>query len=120
MAVYLHMRFVPVQAAAVMAGPLFDRMKSFLTGGKINPFICAAEISAFPMAGGLDARSANDEGSNTNILMPAMGATTAGQRDRVPQEGFSPHSRARYLAWERVIETAVPSCYNDFEEIGVG
>lgn len=103
-----------------MAGPFFDRMKSFLTGGKINPFICAAEISAFPMAGGLDARSANDEGSNTNILMPAMGATTAGQRGNVLREGFSPQARARYPTWERVIETAVPSCYNDFEEIGVG
>ncbi|MCE7860044.1 MAG: glutaconyl-CoA decarboxylase subunit beta, partial [Chloroflexi bacterium CFX2] len=51
MAAYLHMRFVPVQAAAVMAGPLFDRMKSFLTGGDINPFIGAVGISAFPMAG---------------------------------------------------------------------
>ncbi|MCE7860881.1 MAG: hypothetical protein DYG86_13985, partial [Chloroflexi bacterium CFX2] len=102
------------------AGPLFDRMKSFLTGGDINPFIGAVGISAFPMAGRLDARSANDEDSNNNILMPALGATTAGQRGRVPQEGFSSKARTRYPTWERVIETAVPSCYNDFEEIGVG
>ncbi|MCK6582120.1 MAG: hypothetical protein L6Q49_03370 [Anaerolineales bacterium] len=36
MAAYLQMRFMPVQAAAAVAGLLFGRLKSFLTGGNLR------------------------------------------------------------------------------------
>jgi len=66
-------------ALDTVAGLLFGKLMSFLSGGKINPLIGAAGISAFPMAGRLAAKTANAEDPNNFILMHAMGANTAGQ-----------------------------------------
>lgn len=66
-------------ALDTVAGLLFGKLMSFLTGGRINPLIGAAGISAFPMAGRLAARMAQDEDPQNFILMHAMGANTAGQ-----------------------------------------
>lgn len=62
-----------------IAGLLFGKLMSVVSGGKINPLIGAAGISAFPMAGRLAAKTANDEDPDNFILMHAMGANTAGQ-----------------------------------------
>jgi carboxybiotin decarboxylase len=62
-----------------VAGLLFGKLMAVLSGYKINPLIGAAGISAFPMAGRLAAKVANDEDPNNFILMHAMGANTAGQ-----------------------------------------
>jgi oxaloacetate decarboxylase beta subunit len=62
-----------------IAGLLFGKLMAFASGGKINPLIGAAGISAFPMAGRLAAKTANDEDPDNFILMHAMGANTAGQ-----------------------------------------
>lgn len=62
-----------------VAGLLFGKLMCVLSGYKINPLIGAAGISAFPMAGRLAAKTANDEDQNNFILMHAMGANTAGQ-----------------------------------------
>lgn len=62
-----------------VAGLLFGKLMAALSGGKINPLIGAAGISAFPMAGRLAARMAADEDYDNFILMHAMGANTAGQ-----------------------------------------
>ena len=62
-----------------VAGLLFGKLMAFLSGGKINPLIGACGISAFPMAGRLSARMAQDEDFDNFILMHAMGANTAGQ-----------------------------------------
>ncbi|MEW6085074.1 MAG: sodium ion-translocating decarboxylase subunit beta [Chloroflexota bacterium] len=62
-----------------VAGLLFGKLMCVLSGYKINPLIGAAGISAFPMAGRLAAKTANDEDPNNFILMHAMGANTAGQ-----------------------------------------
>jgi len=60
-------------------GILFGKLMCLLTGGKINPLIGAAGISAFPMA----ARVVQVEGQKYNkknyLLMHAMSANAAGQ-----------------------------------------
>ncbi len=61
------------------AGLLFGKLMAVVTRGKINPLIGAAGISAFPMAGRLVAKMAQDEDYENFILMHAMGANTAGQ-----------------------------------------
>ncbi|NWG35574.1 MAG: sodium ion-translocating decarboxylase subunit beta [Chloroflexi bacterium] len=66
-------------ALDTVAGLLFGKLMCVLSGYKINPLIGAAGISAFPMAGRLAAKTANDEDPNNFILMHAMGANTAGQ-----------------------------------------
>jgi oxaloacetate decarboxylase beta subunit len=60
-------------------GVLFGKMMNALTGGKVNPLIGAAGISAYPMA----ARVVQREGQKYNkfnfLLMHAVGANTGGQ-----------------------------------------
>ena len=62
-----------------VVGVLFGKLMCWLTGGKVNPLIGAAGISAFPMA----ARVAQAEGQKYNkrnyLLMHAMSANAGGQ-----------------------------------------
>ncbi len=62
-----------------VCGVLFGKGMKVLTGGKINPLIGAAGISAYPMS----ARVVQKEGQKYNpknfLLMHAMGANTGGQ-----------------------------------------
>ena len=61
------------------AGIMFGKIMKVLSGGKINPMIGAAGISAFPMS----ARVVQVQGQRYNpqnyLLMHAMGANTGGQ-----------------------------------------
>ncbi|MFP4394089.1 MAG: sodium ion-translocating decarboxylase subunit beta [Anaerolineales bacterium] len=61
------------------AGILFGKLLYVLSGKKINPLIGAAGISAFPMAGRLVQKVAQEEDYSNFVLMHAMGANTAGQ-----------------------------------------
>jgi oxaloacetate decarboxylase beta subunit len=62
-----------------VCGVLFGKLMCALSGGKVNPLIGAAGISAYPMA----ARVVQAEGQRYNrrsyLLMHAMGANTGGQ-----------------------------------------
>jgi oxaloacetate decarboxylase beta subunit len=71
-----------------VAGLLFGKLMSVLSGHKINPLIGACGISAFPMAGRLAAKMAQDEDFENFILMHAMGANTAGQLGSVIAGGL--------------------------------
>jgi oxaloacetate decarboxylase beta subunit len=74
-------------ALDTVAGLLFGKLMAVISGGKINPLIGAAGISAFPMAGRLVAQMAQDEDFDNYILMHAMGANTAGQLGSVMAGG---------------------------------
>lgn len=61
------------------AGVTFAKILNVITGGKVNPIIGAAGISAFPMAARVCQRVAQEEDFENFLLMHAMGANAAGQ-----------------------------------------
>jgi oxaloacetate decarboxylase beta subunit len=61
------------------AGILFAKLMNVISGGKINPLVGAAGISAFPMAARVVQRVAHDADFENFLLMHAMGANAAGQ-----------------------------------------
>ena len=61
------------------AGVLFAKILNVISGGKVNPIIGAAGISAFPMAARVCQRVAQQENFDNFLLMHAMGANAAGQ-----------------------------------------
>jgi oxaloacetate decarboxylase beta subunit len=71
-----------------VAGLSFGKLMSFVTGGKVNPLIGACGISAFPMAGRISARTAQEEDFDNFILMHAIGSNTAGQLGSVIAGGL--------------------------------
>ena len=61
------------------AGLVFAKLLNVLSGGRVNPLIGAAGISAFPMAARVVQREAQKEDFENFLLMHAMGANAAGQ-----------------------------------------
>jgi oxaloacetate decarboxylase beta subunit len=61
------------------AGVLFGKLMNVLSGGRFNPLIGAAGISAFPMAARVVQKEAAREDFSNFVLMHAMGANAAGQ-----------------------------------------
>lgn len=60
-------------------GVLFGKIMNLFSGGKFNPLIGAAGISAFPMAARVVQREVTREDNSNFVLMHAMGANAAGQ-----------------------------------------
>jgi len=62
-----------------VAGVLFAKLMNLVSGGRVNPLIGAAGISAFPMAARVVQKVAQEEDFENFVLMHAMGANAAGQ-----------------------------------------
>jgi len=60
-------------------GLVFGKLMCVVTGGRVNPLIGAAGISAFPMSARVVQKVGQEEDFNNFLLMHAMGANTAGQ-----------------------------------------
>lgn len=65
--------------ADTAAGVLLGKLMCFLSGGKINPLIGAAGISAYPMAARVVQVQGQKYDKKNYLLMHAMGANTGGQ-----------------------------------------
>ncbi len=62
-----------------VAGVIFGKLMSILSGGKVNPLIGAAGISAFPMSARVVQKVGLEADPYNHLLMHAAGANTAGQ-----------------------------------------
>jgi sodium ion-translocating decarboxylase beta subunit len=60
-------------------GVLFAKFLNVLTGGKVNPLVGAAGISAYPMSARVVQRQGQKYNPKNYLLMHAMGANTGGQ-----------------------------------------
>ncbi len=65
-------------AVSTAGGVLFGKLMYRMTGGKINPLIGAAGVSAVPMAARVAAVEGQRENPNNYLLMHAMGPNVAG------------------------------------------
>jgi oxaloacetate decarboxylase beta subunit len=68
-------------------GVLFGKLLYLLSGGRFNPLIGAAGISAFPMSARIVQRLGQESDFENFLLMHAMGANTAGQLGSVVAGG---------------------------------
>ena len=60
------------------AGTLFGKLMCKLSGGKINPLIGSAGVSAVPMAARVSQKVGQEENPSNFLLMHAMGPNVAG------------------------------------------
>ncbi|MBF1014412.1 MAG: sodium ion-translocating decarboxylase subunit beta [Lachnospiraceae bacterium] len=65
-------------AVATAAGVLFGKLLCHLTGGKINPLIGSAGVSAVPMAARVSQKVGSEADPTNFLLMHAMGPNVAG------------------------------------------
>ena len=65
-------------AIATCTGVLFGKLMYYATGGKINPLIGAAGVSAVPMAARVVHRVGQEEDPDNWLIMHAMGPNVAG------------------------------------------
>lgn len=69
-------------------GVLYGKLLYVLSGGKFNPLIGSAGISAFPMSARVVQRVGQEYDFQNHLLMHAMGANTAGQLGSVIAGGL--------------------------------
>lgn len=65
-------------ASATACGVLFGKLMCKMTGGKVNPLIGSAGVSAVPMAARVSQRVGQEENPDNYLLMHAMGPNVAG------------------------------------------
>lgn len=65
-------------AISTASGVIFGKIMCKLTGGKVNPLIGAAGVSAVPMAARVAQNVGKEENPNNYLLMHAMGPNVAG------------------------------------------
>ncbi len=65
-------------AIGTAAGILFGKLMCKLTGGKVNPLIGSAGVSAVPMAARVSQKVGSEEDPTNFLLMHAMGPNVAG------------------------------------------
>ncbi len=65
-------------ALSTAFGVLFGKLMYLVSGGKINPLIGAAGVSAVPMAARIAQKVGREENPNNYLLMHAMGPNVAG------------------------------------------
>lgn len=63
---------------STMGGLLFAKLMCHLTGGKVNPLIGSAGVSAVPMAARISQKVGQEENPANFLLMHAMGPNVAG------------------------------------------
>jgi oxaloacetate decarboxylase beta subunit len=63
---------------ATTGGVLFGKLMCKVSGGKVNPLIGSAGVSAVPMAARVSQRVGSEEDHNNFLLMHAMGPNVAG------------------------------------------
>lgn len=85
-AVFLQWKTLAIYALGLIAivgdtafGILMAKVMNLFTGGKINPLIGAAGISAFPMAARVVHKVGSEENRQNYLLMHALGVNTGGQ-----------------------------------------
>ena len=65
-------------AISTAGGVLLGKLMCKLTGGKVNPLIGAAGVSAVPMAARVAQKVGSEEDPTNFLLMHAMGPNVAG------------------------------------------
>ena len=65
-------------AFGTATGVLMGKLLNVITGGKVNPLIGSAGVSAVPMAARVSQTVGNEENPNNYLLMHAMGPNVAG------------------------------------------
>ena len=65
-------------AVGTCSGLFFGRIMCWLSGGKVNPLIGSAGVSAVPMAARVSQQVGLEEDPFNNLLMHAMGPNVAG------------------------------------------
>lgn len=75
-------------SCGTIGGLLVGRLMCKLSGGKINPLIGSAGVSAVPMAARISEDVGREEDSNNHLLMHAMGPNVAGVIGSAIAAGF--------------------------------
>ncbi|HPD00875.1 MAG TPA: sodium ion-translocating decarboxylase subunit beta, partial [Acetivibrio sp.] len=60
------------------SGVLFGKLMYYMTGGKVNPLIGSAGVSAVPMAARVSQKVGQEANPSNFLLMHAMGPNVAG------------------------------------------
>jgi oxaloacetate decarboxylase beta subunit len=101
-------------AMATAGGVIFGKVMCKVSGGKINPLIGSAGVSAVPMAARVSQKVGSDEDPSNFLLMHAMGPNVAGVIGSAVAAGIfislfgdvsgvSPHAQSTFEAVAHIV-----------------